>query len=149
MSAAWLLSAASRIWRTFSTVTFLSRFVLQNTYKKLSDDFQNKKKLLLESFCVILLDFYLQSVVGENVEVWSREKIKTVFRRHGDVTIINVPQKGVKTLSGGNHFSNTDFYFVVRRWKGAEHSLKIWAPKNNSDFFKMIVSMRSIGFKTI
>ena len=49
MSAAWLLSAASRIWRTFSTVTFLSRFVLQNTYKKLSDDFQNKKTSTLIS----------------------------------------------------------------------------------------------------
>ena len=60
---------------------------------------------IASSDTIILSLPYLQSVVGEAVEVRRGEEVQGVFRRHHDVTIVNVAQQAVKGLPRGYHLS--------------------------------------------
>jgi hypothetical protein len=51
-------------------------------------------------------NLYLKPTISETIIIGGTEEIKRILRRHVNVTIVDVAEKRVKTLSGRNHFPN-------------------------------------------
>lgn len=64
------------------------------------------------------------TVLG-NVDSLNLRRIQRIFWRHIDITIVDIPQHGVKGLLTWHHFPNRDINLTILRHKGAEHCLKV------------------------
>ena len=82
---------------------------------------------------IVLVDVLLQPSlavavqlqVSEPKEVWSREDVEAVLRRHLNLSIVDVLEQRVECVQGGNIFAECHLNFVILRHKGAEESLKV------------------------
>lgn len=66
------------------------------------------------------------SVLG-NVDGPNLRRIQRIFWRHIDVTIVDIPQHGVKGLLTWHHLPDGDINLTILRHEGAEHCLKVTA----------------------
>lgn len=54
-------------------------------------------------------------------------RIQRILWRHVDITVVDIPQHGVKGLLTWYHLPNGDINLTILRHKGAEHRLKVTA----------------------